>query len=707
MDFAFESGKGRGMKRFWWGPAAGLLACNLAVAGDEAKGAAEPKAAQLGEVVVTAPMMLEPLVVTTDPKAPRQPVPANDGADFLKTIPGFSVIRKGGTDGDPVFRGMAGSRLNILLDGENILGGCGMRMDPPTAYVFPEAYDRITVIKGPQTVLYGPGNSAGTVLFEREVKRFEQPGWKFNGSLMAGSFGRNDQVADVRAGTPNFYFQGTGTRSDSDDYRDGSGTTVHSAYTRWSTNAAFGWTPDNDTRLELSGARSDGHAAYGDRTMDGVKFSRDNVGLKFEKKNISQRVEKIEAQAYYNYVDHVMDNYSLRAVASTAAKMVNNPDRETTGGRAAVGLRFGEATKATLGIDYQSNTHTLRTAMGAMADSYGDKTRAEDANFRNYGLFGELTHYLAERDKIVAGLRADSWNAQDKRATLTIGTGMAAQTVANPSAGKERDTTLSSGFARYEHDLATLPATTYAGFGHSERFPDYWELISAGKESTTSLSAFDSRPEKTNQLDVGMVYNAGRTTASVSGFYNKIDDYLMVQSNYVKPALRGMGTRTTTVVRNVDATTWGGEAGVAYRLTDTWKADATLAYVHGDNDTDGTALAQLPPLEGRLGLNYDNKTWSFGSLWRLVAAQTRYDVNKGNIVGQDIGRTGGFGVFSLNAGYRPRKGVLIAGGIDNLFDKTYAEHISRAGAMVSGFDQTTRINEPGRNIWVKLNVALD
>lgn len=47
-----------------------------------------------------------------------------------------------------------------------------------------------------------------------------------------------------------------------------------------------------------------------------------------------------------------------------------------------------------------------------------------------------------------------------------------------------------------------------------------------------------------------------------------------------------------------------------------------------------------------------------------------------------------------------------AGGVDNLFDKTYAEHISRA-AMVSGFDQTTRINEAGRNIWIKLNVALD
>jgi len=77
------------------------------------------------------------------------------------------VIRKGGTDGDPVFRGMAASRVNVLVDGEQLLGGCGMRMDPPTAYVFPEAYDRIVVVKGPQTVLRGPGNSAATVSFER------------------------------------------------------------------------------------------------------------------------------------------------------------------------------------------------------------------------------------------------------------------------------------------------------------------------------------------------------------------------------------------------------------------------------------------------------------------------------------------------------------------------------------------------------------
>lgn len=659
----------------------------------------------LEDVVVTAPRMEEPLKVVTDPKAPRQPLPAHDGADFLKAIPGFSVIRKGGTDGDPVLRGMAGSRLNILLDGEQILGGCGNRMDPPTAYVFPEAYDRVTVIKGPQTVLYGPGNSAGTVLFERNVKRFTEPGWKLNASAMFGSFGRNDQVADVRAGNPDFYIQGTATRSDADDYKDGDGNRVHSRYTRWSTNTALGWTPDDQTRIELTAAHSDGEAAYADRSMDGTKFSRDNAGLKFEKRNLSPLVEKLEAQAFYNYVDHVMDNYTLRRVSGS--KMVSNPDRETVGGRAAATLRLADATKLVLGLDTQSNKHTIRTSSNQDTDPYASKSRTEDAQFRNTGIFGELTHWLDDRNRVIAGLRADQWHAEDQRSGLKFVTGMNSVTKPNPTAGKSRNETLSSGFGRFERDLAGTPATFYAGLGHTERFPDYWELIGGSKESAGSLSAFDTKPEKTTQLDTGLIYKAGRTNAGLSAFYNKINDYILVQSNYVKPAIMGPGTRTTTIVRNVDATTWGLEANLGYALTDTWKLDGTLAYVRGNNDTDGLPLAQLPPLEARLGANYDNKVWSFGSLLRLAGRQSRVSVNQGNIVGQDIGETGGFAVFSVNAGYRPKKGVLVSGGVDNLFNRTYAEAISRAGTMISGFDQTTRVNEPGRTLWLKAQVALD
>lgn len=49
-----------------------------------------------------------------------------------------------------------------------MLGACPNRMDSPSSYISPDTFDKLTVIKGPQTVLWGPGASAATVLFERE-----------------------------------------------------------------------------------------------------------------------------------------------------------------------------------------------------------------------------------------------------------------------------------------------------------------------------------------------------------------------------------------------------------------------------------------------------------------------------------------------------------------------------------------------------------
>ncbi len=143
-----------------------------------------------------------------------------------------------------------------------------MRMDPPTAYVFPEAYDRIVVIKGPQTVLQGPGNSAATrvVRAQRQALRASRAP-PARAACSARSFGRTDLVGDLRLGTPDVYGQLTGTRAESDDYTDGNGNDVHSRYLRWSGNAALGWTPDERTRAGIERGA--------ERWRGGLRRSRD------------------------------------------------------------------------------------------------------------------------------------------------------------------------------------------------------------------------------------------------------------------------------------------------------------------------------------------------------------------------------------------------------------------------------------------------
>ena len=105
-------------------------------------------------VIVTGSAPLDGLVFELDPKQPRQPMPASDGADYLQTVPGFSAIRNGGSNGDPVLRGLFGSRLNVLTDGGTLIGACPSRMDNALSYVSPETFDRLVIIKGPQSVIW-------------------------------------------------------------------------------------------------------------------------------------------------------------------------------------------------------------------------------------------------------------------------------------------------------------------------------------------------------------------------------------------------------------------------------------------------------------------------------------------------------------------------------------------------------------------------
>lgn len=666
------------------------LAIAMGAATTSAVAADEKPGQKMAEVVVIAHRMAEPLKVVTDPKAPRQPLPAHDGADYLKTIPGFSVTRKGGTDGDPVFRGMAGSRLGVMIDGETVLGGCNYRMDAPTAYIYPELYDVLTVVKGPQSVLYGPGNSAASVMFERKIKRFEAPGYRLHASALGGSANRTDLLTDLQAGSEDGYLQLTGSDSTANDYRDGNGDKVHSQYHRYSGNAALGWTPDEDTRLEVAGASSDGEAAYADRGMDGTQFRRDSASLRFERQHLSTLVDKLEARLYDNSVDHIMDDQELRKPG-----MMGYADlqRDTTGGRLATTLLLSADDTLNVGVDAQRNDHRSRRASpNHVYSAWGD-----DANIDQLGVFAELEHSLDTRNRVVAGYRSDRWEATDQRAT--IGTMMP---VANPSAGETRRETLGSGFARLEHALASSPTTLYAGYGQSERFPDYWEMIA--KEGTDSVSAFDIKHETTRQLDVGALYASEKLELSASAFYNEIDNFILGDySNMMK---------MSGAARNIDARTYGGELGAGYALTDHWKADASIAYVWGVNKSDDSALPQLPPLEGRLGLSYSERNWSVGGLLRAVDRQNRYDLNMGNIVGRDLGESASFAVFSLNGSWKPSESTLISAGIDNLFDRNYAEFVSRAGGngmggAIPGYAQTDRVNEPGRTLWLKAELTLD
>lgn len=635
-------------------------------------------------ITVTSPV-LSPLTTITSPKTPRQPVPASDGSDYLKTVAGFSQIRNGGTNGDPVLRGMSGSRLRLLTNGGEILGACSSRMDAPSAYISPENFDLLTIVKGPQTVLWGPGNSAGTLRFERTHPLFDQPGIKGDASVLATSQHRQDVNADISVGNNNGYLRLTGNKSHADDYKDGNGKRVPSRWDKWNGDIAIGWTPDPQTLLELNTGQGDGSARYAGRGMDGAQFKRNTAGLRFEKSSLGEIFDTLSLQLYYNSADHIMDNHSLRTLTSSTtgshsrmkakkeaekqSAMTSRVDRRTLGGR-VMGSWIWSDFKLQSGMDLQTNTHHKKgTATGW----------SKDARFYQQGIFAELAWSQDEHNQWVGGTRldyasADKYTDKKKRAEL-----------------------LSAGFMRLEHTVPDMPLMVYAGLGYTERFPDYWELFKDRYKNDVPGSNFTRlKKEKTLQLDSGMQYTGKRLNSWISGYIGQINDYILF--SYSPDSTR------IYQVDNISATIVGGEAGASYQLTDTLAGEASLSYSWGKNRSEHQPLPQMPPPEVRLGLSWQHGPWTSSAQMRMVSRQGRIALNRGNAAGKDFQPSPGFSIISANIAYQVNHLVKLSSGVDNIFNHAYSEHLNRAGNEAFGYSSNTPINETGRTWWAKVNL---
>lgn len=619
-------------------------------------------------VVVTGDVMREPVNVVSDPKKPRLPLPAFEGSGFLKTIPGFSVTRKGGMGGDPSFRGQGGSRLSIVDDGQHIYGACGGRMDPPTNYIYPESYDEITVIKGPQTVKYGPVGSAGTVLFEKNRHRFTERGIIGRASITGGSFERKDSIIEFVAGNADYYVDFDMDSSSSDHYQDGDNNTVQSSYDRDNIKVALGWTPSENTVIELAIGQSEGEAEYADRLNKARQIDNESYTLLVQHDFDSELLKNIDFQAYSNENDHIMDQFDR------GVNMGANVMRSTSGGHFWLGLTPMADWDLTLGVDHMSSEHKGRGINMMQDKGLSDllnKPFMKDMEYANLGVFVESVTHL-DYSKVYAGIRYDNWDTD-----LFVG-----------QKGNKTDS-LFSGYARYEYRDGF--SQYYAGVGHAERVADYWEFMKASASNPMD-KAFDLKPEETNQLDIGWIYDNG-LIFSTSLFYGQLDNYILIDS-----------TGPMTVARNIDATLYGGETSLDYDFNDNWSAQVTLSYTLGDNDTDNVDLGQVSPLESKLSLNYENDAWAAGILWRMVDSQDRVTVGHGNIVGQDLAESSGFGTVAINASWAYDDHLRLIVGVENLFDITYAEHISKSagGNDIPGSEPMFQVNESGRNVWAKL-----
>lgn len=628
---------------------------------------------------------------------PEMSSPARESAELLRDVIGVSGSRLGGHGTDVSVRGQSQTRLNILLDGAYVHGGCPNRMDPPTAYAPPGAYEEITVIRGVQTLEYGGGGAGGTILFERRTEPFDGEE-RVRGELGAAyraNGGTTELDADLATGSVPGFVRFIGSRTDAGNYDDGDGNTVRSAYQEVSGTLIAGLTPDADSRFELSlEAQRTDDLLYAGAGMDSPKSDNDTVRLKFEKANLQGDWRSLKVELYRSDVEHVMDNYTLRTPPSATMLMRAPSTSETSGGRLVFERDSGLGIWK-FGVDLQDNER--------VADRFNDFSGMRQSllwpgvSIEQKGIFAELTHALASRDRLIAGLRYDRVDASAADAAVAaMGTSpndLYTQyygTVARP-----HDEDNIGGLLRYEHDLAGDHGTVYLGISRAMRTADATEryVASNGMPDARWVGNPNLDPERHHQAEVGLVWRGRGWQGDVSVYYNDVADYILRDRSH------GVGGDNSTIYRNIDATLIGGEASLNHRFNAHWRGGLGLAYVWANNDTDDLPIAQTPPLEGVISLDYSASQWQFGGRVRAAARQTRADTDITVGSGLDAQETPAWAVLDLHGRYEVNDAVSVDFGVDNLFDRDYAQHLNRASA----FDTTqVQVNEPGRSAWLKL-----
>ncbi|MFH1009072.1 MAG: TonB-dependent receptor [Candidatus Latescibacterota bacterium] len=254
-----------------------------------------------------------------------------------------------------------------------------------------------------------------------------------------------------------------------------------------------------------------------------------------------------------------------------------------------------------------------------------------------------------------------------------------------PSDKKDRSWTGNAGL------IARLPSEVNLSthVGRAFRSPTLLERYFWGPHQTTvDRGNPDLKPETSLNLDVGLNRKQGPYQWGVSLFRNVIRDYIYKQ-------------RTGEVENGMEVDTWlnvsearleGVELEAAFYPFSEVGGFANASYVRGTDTKKDEPLQSIPPLNGSVGIRYGGSLLKgeLSTLW--AAGQDR--------IAEKETETDGFVVFNASVGlslarWLPFNAELNVN-VDNLLDTNYKNHLSRVKQWYS---------EPGRNISLSLTTT--
>jgi outer membrane receptor for ferrienterochelin and colicin len=242
---------------------------------------------------------------------------ANVG-DALREEVGISVERQGSTyTGHPVIRGQSGNRILALVDGN--------RFDNITTYGGPNHHrlgmidmsqvERIEVIRGPGSTLYGSNAIGGVINYITRGIDFPETGFSYRAKLLS-QYSTVDngfkERLQLQGATPKFGMLVGATWRKTDDIKTATRTLDFTALDRiLDFDAKAAYRISDSQKLELNYQKHDGDnierkqtKKYKKGTLSSItnywapEVNRDYVSLRYEAQNVTDFLGQIRAKVY-------------------------------------------------------------------------------------------------------------------------------------------------------------------------------------------------------------------------------------------------------------------------------------------------------------------------------------------------------------------------------------------------------------------------
>jgi iron complex outermembrane receptor protein len=604
----------------------------------------------------------------------------------LENQPGIASRSFGSAPSRPVIRGLDGDRVQILQDGQRT-GDLSSQSGDHGVSVNPAAAERIEVVRGPATLLYGANAIGGLVnIITNEIPTRPVRGTSGEATFDAGTAAAEwGGAGHVQLGNGRFAVNigGGGRRSGDFDTPLGAVANSHSQGAFTTVGAGF------------TGEKGQVGASYG---YDDTRY-----GIPVVEGGTLQLTPRRHALTFRAGAERLTG--AFEAVRATAAIRRYQHD-ELEG--AEVGTNFSNNTIELQVMGSHRAFGRLKGSVGGSLldrafDAVGAEALSPAVDQQGFAAFAyeEVTwpHVTLQ-----FGGRVDHTNyapAGEPTRDFTNGS-LSAGLLLRPAAVDDRLTIAAS--VAYAARAPALEEMFFFGV-HAGNFA--LEVGNPGLESERALG-----------IDLSLRWRTPRASGEVTYFRNGISDYIfrrnMDQEEYEarldefvarfggrQPAGHGDedegdgegGEPEIAFVEFVgaDATLQGIEAHADFQLTPTLTAEAGLDVVRGSLADDNLPLPRIPPLKFRGGLRYQRNAMQVGGQVIAAAKQDRLSTNETATDGYTLLKL--YGSYSFGGGGAVH---TMTARLDNVTNELYRNHLSLIKDVVP---------EIGRNFKVVYSVG--